>query len=144
MVVICGAAPPSLLLLDPDRRRELVVEHLFRARGGAAFFCTFSMLTGTMTSHSAHPIAVGCTGFPCAVGLSFSGRDSTCPGLLGLTMIVGGLAVIGASVLAGHSPGPLHARGVLIACLGLALLISTYTAIDGSVVNRVLPCRMPF
>ena len=83
-----------------------------------------------------YPIARGAA--PAFLGLwsfLFLAERPTPGGLLGLALIIGGLIVIGASSLSGNGVARVHLRGILLA-LSLALVISTYTAIDGTAVKQ--------
>ncbi len=69
----------------------------------------------------------------------FLGERLSGPGLAGLMMIVAGLALVGSSEwLARRNDTRLPGRGLLLA-LGVALLISTYSTIDGAAVKRTDP-----
>jgi drug/metabolite transporter (DMT)-like permease len=56
-------------------------------------------------------------------------------GLLGIAMIVGGLAIIGATSLLQNPTGKPHLRGIVVA-LTVALVISIYTLVDGFAVKH--------
>ncbi|MGE5248917.1 MAG: EamA family transporter, partial [Bacteroidota bacterium] len=84
-----------------------------------------------------YPIARGAAPAFLAVWSFLFLRERPTPGgLLGLALIIGGLMVIGSSALAGGAGGRLHLGGAASA-LGVAVLISIYTVIDGTAVKRV-------
>jgi drug/metabolite transporter (DMT)-like permease len=56
-------------------------------------------------------------------------------GILGVSMIVCGMVIIGATSLIQHRGSKLHLRGIF-AALGVALVISLYTLIDGTAVKH--------
>ncbi len=83
-----------------------------------------------------YPIARGTApAFLAIWSLTLLGEPLTRGGLAGLGLIITGLVLIGASGLFGHQTDRLPWRGILLA-LAVALLISIYTAIDGSTVKH--------
>lgn len=102
----------------------------------AAYFLTLSHAYKDHDFSLVYPIARGAA--PALLALwsfLFLGERPTAGGLAGLALIIGGLMVTGAGSLVGSGAGSVHRRGVAVA-LGLALLISVYTVIDGAAVKR--------
>ncbi len=136
VVVIGGAASLIALLFVGLPPRSLWGLALLSVGVEAVYFLTLSYAYGDNDFSLVYPIARGAApAFLALWAFLLLGEQPTRPGLLGLAMIIGGLIVIGASTLVGRGTGPVHRRGVAVA-LGIALLISTYTIIDGSAVKQ--------
>lgn len=83
-----------------------------------------------------YPIARGAApAFLALWSFLFLAEKPTIGGWLGLGLIIGGLIVIGTSALLQEGVGKVHMKGVALALI-LALVISSYTAIDGAAVKQ--------
>ena len=83
-----------------------------------------------------YPIARGAApAFLALWAFLFLAETPTPGGWLGLGLVIGGLVVIGAGSLLQKGGGKVHAKGIGLALI-VALMISTYTAIDGSAVKQ--------
>jgi len=109
---------------------------LFSVLIEAAYFITLSYAYQDNEFSLIYPIARGAApAFLAIWSILFLHESLTGGGLLGLSLIVIGLIVIGSNNLLKTKINNLHIRGIAIAVF-LALLISIYTAIDGSAVKR--------
>lgn len=109
---------------------------LFSVLVEAAYFITLSYAYRDNEFSLIYPIARGAApAFLALWSVLFLHETLTGGGLIGLSLIVIGLVVIGSSNLLKAKVSTLHIRGIAIAVF-LALLISIYTAIDGSAVKR--------
>jgi drug/metabolite transporter (DMT)-like permease len=99
----------------------------------------FAILTYAYNDHDfslVYPVARGTA--PALVviwSFIFLGEIPSKGGLLGIVMIVCGLAIIGATSLFQERTGKPHIRGIAIA-LSVALVISIYTLVDGFAVKH--------
>jgi drug/metabolite transporter (DMT)-like permease len=83
-----------------------------------------------------YPIARGAApAFLALWSFLFLAETPTPGGWLGLGLVIGGLVVIGAGSLLQKGGGKVHAKGIGLALI-VALMISTYTAIDGTAVKQ--------
>ena len=83
-----------------------------------------------------YPIARGAApAFLALWSFLFLAETPTPGGWLGLGLVIGGLVVIGAGSLLQKGGGKVHTKGIGLALI-VALMISTYTAIDGSAVKQ--------
>ena len=73
----------------------------------------------------------------------FLGEVPTSGGLIGILLVILGMAVIGATSLLQNHDGKPHLRGIMLA-LGVALLISIYTIVDGSAVKATPSAALPY
>lgn len=136
VVVIGGAASLVALLFTGLPPAHLWGFALLSVGVEAAYFLVLSYAYSDHDFSLVYPIARGAApAFLVLWAFLLLGERPTSGGLLGLALIIGGLVLIGASTLIGRGAGNVHLRGVLIA-LGLALIISTYTAIDGTAVKQ--------
>ncbi len=67
----------------------------------------------------------------------------TTGGLFGILLIVVGMAVIGATSLLNNHENKPHLKGIFLA-LGVALIISVYTIVDGTAVKREPDSALPY
>lgn len=136
VVVIGGLASLVALVFTGLPPRSLWGFALLSVGVEAVYFLTLSQAYSDHDFSLVYPIARGAApAFLAFWSFLFLREVPTPGGLLGLALIIGGLVLIGASTLAGSRPGAVHLKGVLIA-LGLALVISIYTAIDGAAVKQ--------
>src|SRR4030095_11783379 len=86
-----------------------------------------------------YPIARGTApAFLMLWSILFLREQPSAGGILGISMIVCGMVIIGATSLIQSRGGKLHIKGVVTA-LSVALIISLYTLIDGTAVKHGPP-----
>jgi drug/metabolite transporter (DMT)-like permease len=102
----------------------------------------FILLSNAYSDHDfslVYPIARGTApAFLMLWSILFLHENPSAGGILGISMIVGGMIIIGATSLIQNRGSKLHIRGVLTA-LAVALIISLYTFIDGTAVKNGPP-----
>lgn len=136
VVVIGGAASLVALAFTGLPPRSLWGYAILSVGVEAVYFLTLSHAYGDHDFSLVYPIARGAApAFLALWAFLLLGEIPTRGGMLGLALIIGGLALIGTSTLTGSTTGGVHLKGVLIA-LGLAFVISIYTAIDGAAVKQ--------
>lgn len=136
MVVVGGAASLAALPFTGLPPRDLWGFALLSVLVEAAYFLLLSYAYGDQDFSLVYPIARGAApAFLALWSFLFLHERPTGGGLLGLAFIIGGLALIGAGPLLQSRSSSLHRKGVLSA-LGVALLISLYTLIDGAAVKQ--------
>jgi drug/metabolite transporter (DMT)-like permease len=135
--VLLGAAIflPFLVLTGFPARETwplLILSVLFET----VYYVTLSTAYADSDFSLVYPMARGAAPALIAIwAVLFLGEKLTPLGLLGLTIIVSGLLVIGGSALFSQRGRQLHKTGILRA-LFLALIISIYSTIDGAAVKR--------
>jgi drug/metabolite transporter (DMT)-like permease len=99
----------------------------------------FILLSNAYSDHDfslVYPIARGTApAFLMLWSILFLREKPTGGGMLGISMIVAGMVVIGATSLIQNRGSKLHIKGVIVA-LSVALIISLYTLIDGTAVKH--------
>jgi len=141
-VVVCGAviSLPGLAFTGlPPRPLWFFVT--ISVLSEVLYFLLLSRAYGLHEFSLIYPFARGAAPAILALwSVLFLHERLTAAGLVGLAMIVGGLLVIGASAFRAAPHGTIPRQGIA-AALGIALLISLYTLIDGAAVKRgtVLP-----
>jgi drug/metabolite transporter (DMT)-like permease len=99
----------------------------------------FILLSNAYSDHDfslVYPIARGTApAFLMLWSILFLREKPTGGGMLGISMIVTGMVIIGATSLIQNRGSRLHIKGVIVA-LSVALLISLYTLIDGTAVKH--------
>jgi drug/metabolite transporter (DMT)-like permease len=102
----------------------------------------FVLLSNAYSDHDfslVYPIARGTApAFLMLWSVLFLGEKVSMEGVLGVSLIVGGMVIIGATSLLQNRGSRLHVKGVLVA-LSVALIISLYTLIDGTAVKNGPP-----
>ena len=102
----------------------------------------FILLSNAYSDHDfslVYPIARGTApAFLMLWSILFLQEKPTPGGIVGISMIVGGMVVIGATSLIQNRGSKLHLKGVIVA-LTVALIISLYTLIDGTAVKKGPP-----
>jgi drug/metabolite transporter (DMT)-like permease len=107
-----------------------------------AYFITLSYAYHDNDFSLVYPVARGTApAFLALWSFIFLHETLTSGGKLGLALIIGGLIVIGVNTLMQANVTRVHFKGVAVA-LFIALLISTYTTIDGAAVKNGHP--MPY
>jgi len=138
LVTIGGAASLIALFFTGLPPREIWIFAFFSILAETLYFLTLSYAYRENDFSLIYPIARGAApAFLALWSYLFLRERLTHGGLIGLGLIIGGLVVIGASALLRGGLNKVHFRGVAAALL-LALLISTYTAIDGAAVKHGL------
>jgi drug/metabolite transporter (DMT)-like permease len=136
VVVIGGLASLAALMFVGLPPRSLWGLALLSVGVEAVYFLILSYAYGDHDFSLVYPIARGAApAFLALWAFLFLAERPTRGGMLGLAFIIGGLVLIGASTLLHRDPGTVHLKGAAIA-LGLALVISIYTAIDGAAVKQ--------
>ena len=116
--------------------REIWIFILFSVLVEAVYFIILSYAYRDNEFSLIYPIARGAApAFLAVWAVLFLHETLTLGGVIGLSMIVIGLAVIGSSNLLKAQTANLRFRGIGIAIF-IALLISIYTMIDGAAVKR--------
>ncbi|MCC6299822.1 MAG: EamA family transporter [Anaerolineales bacterium] len=101
-----------------------------------AYFITLSYAYHDNDFSLVYPVARGAApAFIALWAFIFLRETLTAGGLLGLALIIGGLAVIGVNALTQAHVTRVHFKGVAVA-LFIAFLISIYSTIDGSAVKN--------
>ena len=102
----------------------------------------FILLSNAYSDHDfslVYPIARGTApAFLMLWSILFLREQPSAGGILGISMIVCGMVIIGATSLIQSRGGRLHIKGVVTA-LSVALIISLYTLIDGTAVKHGPP-----
>ena len=102
----------------------------------------FILLSNAYSDHDfslVYPIARGTApAFLMLWSILFLREQPSAGGILGISMIVCGMVIIGATSLIQSRGGKLHIKGVVTA-LSVALIISLYTLIDGTAVKHGPP-----
>ena len=102
----------------------------------------FILLSSAYSDHDfslIYPIARGAApAFLIVWSVLFVGEQLTRMGMLGVGMIVCGMVIIGATSLIQNHAGKPHMKGIVLA-LGVALMISLYTLVDGTAVKQTSP-----
>lgn len=136
VVVIGGVASLLALAFTGLPPRGLWGYVFFSVLVEAVYFFTLSWAYRDHDFSLVYPIARGAApAFLALWSFLFLAERPTSGGLLGLALIIGGLVVIGVSSLLQNGMEKVHLKGLSLA-LTLALLISTYTAIDGTAVKQ--------
>jgi drug/metabolite transporter (DMT)-like permease len=135
-VTIGGAASLIVLFFIGLPPREIWIFGLLSVLVEGAYFITLSYAYQDHDFSLVYPLARGAApAFLAVWSLTLLGERPTTGGMLGLALIIGGLLFVGASTLIGSTAKGIHLRGILLA-LTTALLISIYTAIDGTAIKR--------
>lgn len=136
VVLIGGIASAIGLLFTGLPPRELWGFAFFSLIVETTYFILLSYAYQDNDFSLVYPIARGAApAFLALWSFLFLKEVPTPGGWLGLGLIVSGLAIIGFSTLMQKGFSAVHAKGMILA-LTIALLISTYTAIDGSAVKQ--------
>jgi len=136
VVLIGGIASAIGLLFTGLPPRELWGFAFFSLVVETIYFLLLSYAYQDNDFSLVYPIARGAApAFLALWSFLFLKEVPTPGGWLGLGLIVSGLAIIGFSTLMQKGFSAVHAKGMVLA-LTIALLISTYTAIDGAAVKQ--------
>jgi drug/metabolite transporter (DMT)-like permease len=136
IVAMGGAASVLALPFTGLPRRDLWGFVFFSVLVEAVYFLALSRAYRDHDFSLVYPIARGAApAFLALWSFLFLGEKPTSGGMLGLILIIGGLMLIGISTPGSSEAGSVHLKGTAIA-LGVAVLISIYTVIDGAAVKR--------
>ena len=142
MAIFGGAFAIIAIFFTGLPPRELWIFVFFSVCAEVAYFITLSYAYHDNDFSLIYPVARGTApAFLTLWSLLFLHEILTTGGVIGLALIIGGLIIIGVNTLLQKHVTRLHFKGVAVA-LFIALLISTYTFIDGTAVKRGSP--MPY
>src|SRR6185369_15200446 len=138
-VIISGVFAFFLLIFTGFPPRSMWLFALISMALEAVYFI---LLSNAYTDHDfslVYPIARGTApAFLMVWSILFLRETPSAGGIVGISMIVGGMVIIGATSLIQSRGSRLHIRGILTA-LSVALIISLYTLIDGTAVKHGPP-----
>jgi len=138
-VIISGVFALFLLLFTGFPPRSMWLFALISMGLEAVYFILLSNAYSDHDFSLIYPIARGTApAFLMLWSVLFLGEKPTAGGILGISLIVGGMVIIGATSLIQSRGSRLHLKGVAIA-LSVALIISLYTLIDGTAVKSGPP-----
>ncbi len=107
----------------------------------------FLLLMYAYTDHDfslIYPIARGAAPALVVIWAALFLREiPTTGGLVGIFLIVVGMVIIGSTSLLNNHEGKPHLKGIFLA-LGVALIISIYTIVDGTAVKRHPAAALPY
>src|SRR5262245_27874786 len=135
MLVTGGVVALFALLFTGLPPREMWKFTIFSVITEAAYFIALTYAYQDSEFSLVYPVARGTApAFLALWSFIFLDERPTSGGMIGLSLIVAGLFIIGLSTLLQSHVSHLHFRGLAIA-LFIALLISIYTTIDGAAVH---------
>jgi drug/metabolite transporter (DMT)-like permease len=135
-VIISGVFAFVLLFFTGFPPRSMWLFALISMALEAVYFILLSNAYSDHDFSLVYPIARGTApAFLMLWSVLFLREKPTAGGMLGISMIVAGMVIIGATSLMQNRGSRLHVKGVLVA-LSVALIISLYTLIDGTAVKH--------
>ena len=138
-VILSGVLAFFLLLFTGFPPRSMWLFALISMFLEAIYFILLSNAYSDHDFSLVYPIARGSApAFLMLWSILFLHETLTRGGMLGIGLIVAGMAIIGATSLIQNRGSRLHLKGVLVA-LAVALIISLYTLIDGTAVKNGPP-----
>ena len=138
-VLISGVFAFFLLLFTGLPPRSMWLFALISMALEAVYFILLSNAYSDHDFSLVYPIARGTApAFLMLWSVVFLHEKVTRGGILGVSMIVGGMVIIGATSLLQNRGNRLQIKGVIVA-LSVALIISLYTLIDGTAVKHGPP-----
>jgi len=138
-VLISGVLAFFLLIFTGFPPRSMWLFALISMSLEAIYFILLSNAYSDHDFSLVYPIARGTApAFLMLWSILFLQEDPTAGGILGISMVVGGMIIIGATSLIQSRGSRLHIKGILTA-LAVALTISLYTLIDGTAVKNGPP-----
>jgi len=138
-VLISGIFAFLLLIFTGFPPRSMWLFALISMSLEALYFILLSSAYSDNDFSLVYPIARGTApAFLMLWSILFLRENPTAGGILGISMVVGGMIIIGATSLIQSRGSRLHIKGVLTA-LAVALIISLYTLIDGTAVKNGPP-----
>jgi drug/metabolite transporter (DMT)-like permease len=138
-VIISGVFAFFLLLFTGFPPRSMWLFALLSMGLEAVYFILLSNAYSDHDFSLVYPIARGTApAFLMLWSVLFLDEQLTVGGVLGVSLIVLGMVIIGATSLIQNRGSKLHVKGVVVA-LAVALIISLYTLIDGTAVKNGPP-----
>jgi drug/metabolite transporter (DMT)-like permease len=138
-VLISGVFAFCLLIFTGFPPRSMWLFALISMSLEAVYFILLSNAYSDHDFSLVYPIARGTApAFLMLWSILFLQEKPTVGGMLGISMIVSGMVIIGATSLIQSRGSRLHIKGVVTA-LAVALIISLYTLIDGTAVKNGPP-----
>jgi drug/metabolite transporter (DMT)-like permease len=138
-VLISGVLAFFLLIFTGFPPRSMWLFALISMSLEAVYFILLSNAYSDHDFSLVYPIARGTApAFLMLWSILFLRENPTSGGILGISMVVGGMIIIGATSLIQNRGSRLHIKGILTA-LAVALTISLYTLIDGTAVKNGPP-----
>ena len=138
-VLISGVFAFLLLIFTGFPPRSMWLFALISMSLEAVYFILLSSAYSDHDFSLVYPIARGTApAFLMLWSILFLRENPSVGGILGISMIVSGMVIIGATSLIQSRGSRLHLKGVLTA-LAVALIISLYTLIDGTAVKNGPP-----
>jgi drug/metabolite transporter (DMT)-like permease len=138
-VLISGVLAFFLLIFTGFPPRSMWLFALISMSLEAVYFILLSNAYSDHDFSLVYPIARGTApAFLMLWSILFLRENPTAGGILGISMVVGGMIMIGATSLIQSRGSRLHFKGILTA-LAVALTISLYTLIDGTAVKNGPP-----
>jgi drug/metabolite transporter (DMT)-like permease len=138
-VILSGVLAFFLLLFTGLPPRSMWLFALLSMGLEAIYFILLSNAYSDHDFSLVYPIARGTApAFLMLWSVLFLNEKVSLAGVLGVSLIVGGMVIIGATSLIQNRGSKLHIKGVLLA-LSVALIISLYTLIDGTAVKNGPP-----
>ena len=135
-VLLSGVLAFFLLLFTGFPPRSMWLLALISMALEAVYFILLSNAYSDHDFSLVYPIARGTApAFLMLWSILFLREKPTGAGMLGISMIVAGMVIIGATSLIQNRGSRLHIKGVIVA-LSVALIISLYTLIDGTAVKH--------
>jgi len=138
-VLISGVFAFLLLIFTGVPPRSMWLFALISMSLEAVYFILLSSAYSDHDFSLVYPIARGTApAFLMLWSILFLRENPTAGGILGISLVVGGMIIIGATSLIQNRGSRLHIKGILTA-LAVALIISLYTLIDGTAVKNGPP-----
>jgi len=138
-VIISGVFAFFLLIFTGFPPRSMWLFALISMSLEAVYFILLSNAYSDHDFSLVYPIARGTApAFLMLWSILFLHENPSAGGILGISMVVSGMVIIGATSLIQSRGSRLHLKGVLTA-LAVALIISLYTLIDGTAVKNGPP-----
>lgn len=138
-VLISGVFAFLLLIFTGFPPRSMWLFALISMSLEAVYFILLSSAYSDHDFSLVYPIARGTApAFLMLWSILFLRENPTAGGVLGISMVVSGMIIIGATSLIQNRASKLHIKGILTA-LAVALIISLYTLIDGTAVKNGPP-----
>ena len=135
-VILSGVLAFFLLLFTGLPPRSMWLFALISMALEAVYFILLSNAYSDHDFSLVYPIARGTApAFLMLWSVLFLKEQLRLGGILGVSLIVGGMVIIGATSLIQNRGSRLHIKGVIVA-LSVALIISLYTLIDGTAVKN--------
>jgi drug/metabolite transporter (DMT)-like permease len=138
-VLISGVFAFLLLIFTGFPPRSMWLFALISMSLEAVYFILLSSAYSDHDFSLVYPIARGTApAFLMLWSILFLRENPTVGGIFGISMVVGGMIIIGATSLIQNRGSRLHIKGILTA-LAVALTISLYTLVDGTAVKNGPP-----